>query len=40
LDGQLETGISSSCMTFGNDGLSDEGEKFEVLGVEVWYVGA
>lgn len=26
-------------MTFGNEGLSEEGEKFEVLGVEVWWVG-
>ena len=26
-------------MTFGNEGLSDEGEKFEVQGVEIWCVG-
>ncbi|KAL8663852.1 MAG: hypothetical protein Q9202_003538 [Teloschistes flavicans] len=39
LDGVLERGISSSCMTFGNEGLSEEGEKFEVVGVEVWCVG-
>ncbi|KAI4119931.1 MAG: hypothetical protein LQ345_000190 [Seirophora villosa] len=39
LDGVLERGISSPCMTFGNEGLSDEGEKFEVVGVEVWWVG-
>ncbi|KAL8928447.1 MAG: hypothetical protein Q9208_001680 [Pyrenodesmia sp. 3 TL-2023] len=39
LDGVLERGISSSCMTFGNEGLSEEGEKFEVVGVEVWLVG-
>lgn len=39
LDGVLERGVSSSCMTFGNEPLSDEGVKFEVLGVEVWYVG-
>ena len=26
-------------MTFGNEGLSEEGEKFEVVGVEVWCVG-
>ncbi|KAI4109239.1 MAG: hypothetical protein L6R37_000670 [Teloschistes peruensis] len=37
LDGVLERGISSSCMTFGNEGLSEEGEKFEVVGVEVWH---
>ena len=39
LDGVLERGISSHCMTFGNERLSEEGEKFEVVGVEVWYVG-
>ncbi|KAK0517167.1 hypothetical protein JMJ35_000322 [Cladonia borealis] len=39
LDGVLETGVSSTCMTFGNEGLSEEGEKFEVVGVEVWCVG-
>ncbi|KAL8711044.1 MAG: hypothetical protein Q9220_004425 [cf. Caloplaca sp. 1 TL-2023] len=39
LDGVLERGISSSCLTFGNEGLSEEGEKFEVVGVEVWEVG-
>jgi len=39
LDKVLERGISSSCMTFGNEPLSEEGEKFEVVGVEVWCVG-
>lgn len=39
LDGVLERGISSPCMTFGNETLSEEGEKFEVVGVEVWCVG-
>ena len=39
LDGVLERGISSRCMTFGNEPLSEEGEKFEVVGVEVWCVG-
>jgi len=39
LDKVLERGISSPCMTFGNEGLSEEGEKFEVVGVEVWCVG-
>ena len=39
LDDNLENGISDSCPTFGNEPLSDEGHKFEVLGVEVWYVG-
>jgi TLD len=40
LDNSLEKGVSSHCMTFGNECLSDEGEKFEVLGVEIWHVGA
>ena len=39
LDEVLEKGISSHCMTFGNEPLSEEGEKFEVVGVEVWCVG-
>ncbi|MCJ1362247.1 oxidation resistance protein 1 [Acarospora aff. strigata] len=39
LDGVLERGVSASCLTFGNEPLSEEGIKFEVLGVEVWYVG-
>ena len=39
LDSSLERGISSQCMTFGNECLSDEGEKFEVLALEVWCVG-
>ena len=39
LDGVLEKGISSHCMTFGNEPLSEEGGKFEVVGVEVWCVG-
>ena len=40
LDDQLDTGISETCLTFGNEPLSEEGKKFEVMGVEVWYVGA
>lgn len=39
LDGVLERGVSSSCLTFGNEPLSEEGEKFEVVGVEMWCVG-
>ena len=39
LDGVLERGISSPSMTFGNEALSEEGEKFEVVGVEVWCIG-
>lgn len=40
MDSGLEKGVSSHCQTFGNEPLSDEGEKFDVLGVEVWYVGS
>lgn len=40
LDNDLETGISETCPTFGNEPLSDDGKKFDVLGVEVWYVGS
>lgn len=40
LDDNLEKGVSSRCLTFGNEPLSDEGTKFDVLGVEVWYIGS
>lgn len=40
LDEVLERGVSSSCLTFGNEPLSEEGEKFEVVGVEMWCVGS
>lgn len=39
LSQDLETGISESCPTFGNEPLSEEGKKFDVLGVEIWYIG-
>lgn len=39
LDQSLNKGVSETCPTFGNEGLSDEGAKFDVLGVEVWYIG-
>lgn len=39
LDDRLEKGISSPSLTFGNEGLSEEGEKFEAMGVEIWFVG-
>ncbi|KAF7555038.1 hypothetical protein G7046_g6661 [Stylonectria norvegica] len=39
LDNSLEVGHSSRCETFGNEPLSDEGNKFGVLGVELWVVG-
>jgi hypothetical protein len=40
LDQGLENGVSDTCPTFGNEGLSEEGSKFDVMGVEVWYVGS
>ncbi|KAI9825324.1 MAG: hypothetical protein M1819_000570 [Sarea resinae] len=40
LDSVLEKGISSPCPTFGNEALSDEGAKFDILGVEIWAVDA
>lgn len=40
LDHGLERGVSSTSQTFGNEPLSDEGEKFGVLGVEVWVIGS
>lgn len=39
LDDSLDAGRSSRCETFGNEPLSDEGEKFGVLGVELWVMG-
>ncbi|QIX00567.1 hypothetical protein AMS68_006084 [Peltaster fructicola] len=40
LDHNLAKGVSDTCPTFGNEPLSAEGKKFDVLGVEVWYIGA
>ncbi|KAF2169565.1 hypothetical protein M409DRAFT_64660 [Zasmidium cellare ATCC 36951] len=40
LDQSLSNGVSDTCPTFGNEQLSDEGSKFEVMGVEVWYAGS
>ncbi|KAK5130809.1 hypothetical protein LTR08_001643 [Meristemomyces frigidus] len=40
LDDTLRSGVSATCPTFGNEPLSDEGTKWDVLGVEVWYVGS
>ncbi|KAJ4403296.1 oxidation resistance protein 1 [Gnomoniopsis sp. IMI 355080] len=39
LNDSLEKGVSSRCLTFGNEPLSDEGEKFGILGVEMWKIG-
>jgi hypothetical protein len=38
LDSSLEHGVSSQSMTFGNEALSEEGEKFDIVGVEVWHI--
>lgn len=40
LDDNLENGVSATCPTFGNEPLSDDGTKFEVMGVELWYLGS
>ncbi|KAH4087980.1 hypothetical protein HBI55_207120 [Parastagonospora nodorum] len=40
LDDNLENGVSDTCPTFGNEPLSDDGKKFEVMGVELWYIGS
>ncbi|KAH8693978.1 hypothetical protein BGW36DRAFT_430001 [Talaromyces proteolyticus] len=40
IDDSVEKGVSASCPTFGNEHLSDEGMKFDILGVEVWAVGS
>lgn len=40
LDDTLEKGISDTCPTFGNEPLSEEGHHFNVLNLEIWYVGA
>jgi len=39
LDDVFENGISSRCPAFGNEPLSDSGEKFKIHGVEVWRIG-
>ncbi|KAI8627581.1 TLD-domain-containing protein [Xylariaceae sp. FL1651] len=39
LNDSLSRGHSAECDTFLNQPLSDEGEKFDVLGVELWVVG-
>ncbi|KAK6347023.1 oxidation resistance protein 1 [Orbilia brochopaga] len=39
VDDSFDIGVSSMCPTFGNEPLSDEGEKFNILGIEVWRVG-
>ncbi|TGJ84006.1 hypothetical protein E0Z10_g4769 [Xylaria hypoxylon] len=40
LNDSLSRGHSAECDTFLNQPLSEEGEKFDVLGAELWAVGA
>ena len=40
LDDRMAKGVSAGCPTFENEPLSEEGEKFGVLGVELWYIGS
>ena len=40
VDNSLERGVSESCPTFGNEPLSEDGRKFDIMGLEIWYVGA
>lgn len=40
LDDGFSRGHSGPCDTFGNTPLSDEGIKFDILGVELWVVGS
>lgn len=40
LDDRLAKGISGHVPTFLNENLSDDGEKFDVLGVELWSLGS
>ncbi|KAE8548710.1 hypothetical protein EYB25_009091 [Talaromyces marneffei] len=38
IDDSVEKGVSDSCPTFGNEPLSDEGSKFDILGLEIWSI--
>ncbi|KAH3679891.1 hypothetical protein WICMUC_000634 [Wickerhamomyces mucosus] len=38
LDNNLMKGVTEPCLTFGNEPLSEEGEKFNILGVELWMI--
>jgi hypothetical protein len=40
LDDSLDVGHSSTCDTFGNEPLSEAGQKFSVIGTELWAIGA
>jgi hypothetical protein len=38
LDDNLDKGVSDRSLTFGNDPLSDNGSKFNIIALEVWRV--
>lgn len=38
IDKNLMHGVSQRCDTFGNDVLSKEGERFKIMGLEVWMI--
>ncbi|KAK9480434.1 TLD-domain-containing protein [Lipomyces japonicus] len=37
-DDRFDKGVSNSCPAFGNEPLSDAGQKFQIVGVEVWRI--
>ncbi|KAH3903450.1 related to Oxidation resistance protein 1 [Saccharomycodes ludwigii] len=39
VDQSLLNGVTDPCLTFGNDILSKEGTKFQIVSLEVWRVG-
>ncbi|CAL9734004.1 oxidation resistance protein 1 [Monosporozyma servazzii] len=39
VDDGLLRGVSYPCLTYGNEPLSQEGEKFHITGLEVWRIG-
>ncbi|PKS07084.1 hypothetical protein jhhlp_005681 [Lomentospora prolificans] len=40
IDSSIEHGHSSRCTTFGNEPLSQQGEKFYIINAELWMIGA
>ncbi|KAL6942376.1 hypothetical protein ACO0QE_003551 [Hanseniaspora vineae] len=39
VDHDLLNGVSDRCLTYGNDELSKQGEKFQIKALEVWRIG-
>lgn len=39
VDDGLLRGVSYPCLTYGNEPLSQEGEKFHITGLEIWRIG-